>query len=80
MGRGSVSPAASHSVSVCLWSQVEAAARTIQKAKVKAEFLKTSSSLVEMLRADRYNGSYFCRAEEEPDRLCTQEGWFTCQV
>ncbi|XP_023257369.1 DNA fragmentation factor subunit beta [Seriola lalandi dorsalis] len=59
--------------------EVDAATKTIQKAKVRAEFLKTSKSLVEMLKAARYNGSYFDRTETEPARLCTQEGWFTCQ-
>ncbi|KAG7226932.1 hypothetical protein INR49_022227 [Caranx melampygus] len=54
--------------------EVEAAARNIQKAKVKAELLKTTSSLAEMLRADRYNGSYFSRTEKERDRLCTGRG------
>lgn len=61
-------------------SQVDEATRTVQKAKVKAELLKTSKCLAEMLKADKYNGCYFDRTEREPDRLCTQEGWFTCQV
>ncbi|XP_040922202.1 DNA fragmentation factor subunit beta [Toxotes jaculatrix] len=59
--------------------EVDDASKTIQKAKVRAEFLKTSKSLVEMLKTARYNGCYFDRTEKEPDRLCTQEGWFTCQ-
>lgn len=33
-----------------------------------------------MLKAARYNGCYFDRTEKEADRLCTREGWFTCQV
>uniref|UniRef100_A0A671TZF4 DNA fragmentation factor subunit beta n=2 Tax=Sparus aurata TaxID=8175 RepID=A0A671TZF4_SPAAU len=55
------------------------ATKSIQKAKVKAEFQKASECLGEMLKAARYNGCYFDRTEKEPDRLCTQEGWFTCQ-
>uniref|UniRef100_A0A3Q2PQP1 DNA fragmentation factor subunit beta n=1 Tax=Fundulus heteroclitus TaxID=8078 RepID=A0A3Q2PQP1_FUNHE len=51
----------------------------IQRAKVKAEFLKTSQCLVEMLKNDKYNGNYFDRTEKESGRLCTKEGWFTCQ-
>uniref|UniRef100_A0A1A7XMY2 DNA fragmentation factor subunit beta n=1 Tax=Iconisemion striatum TaxID=60296 RepID=A0A1A7XMY2_9TELE len=59
--------------------EVDNAAKSLQKAKVKAEFLKASKSLLEMLKGARYNGSYFDRTEKEPNRLCTREGWFTCQ-
>ncbi|XP_026222705.1 DNA fragmentation factor subunit beta [Anabas testudineus] len=59
--------------------EVDHATRSIQKAKVKAEYVKTSKCLAEMLKAARYNGCYFDRTEKERDRLCTQEGWFTCQ-
>ncbi|XP_013875856.1 DNA fragmentation factor subunit beta [Austrofundulus limnaeus] len=59
--------------------EVDDATKTIQKAKVKAEFLKASKCLLEMLKNAKYNGSYFDRTGKEPDRLCTREGWFTCQ-
>ncbi|GAA6223459.1 DNA fragmentation factor subunit beta [Lates japonicus] len=59
--------------------EVDDAPRTIQKVKVRAEFLKASQLLSEMLKTNKYNGSYFDRTEKEADRLCTQEGWFTCQ-
>ncbi|XP_044066920.1 DNA fragmentation factor subunit beta [Siniperca chuatsi] len=59
--------------------EVDDAIKTIQKTKVRAEFLKTSKCLGEMLKEARYNGCYFDRTEKEPDRLCTREGWFTCQ-
>lgn len=59
--------------------EVDDATRSIQKAKVKAEFLKSSKCLVEMLKNDKYNGKYFDRTEKESGRLCTKEGWFTCQ-
>nr|ALT53702.1 DNA fragmentation factor subunit beta [Oplegnathus fasciatus] len=59
--------------------ELDEAAKTIQKTKVRAEFLKASKCLAEMLKTARYNGCYFNRTEKEPDRLCTQEGWFTCQ-
>jgi len=33
------------------------------------------------LKSVKYNGSYFDRTEEEAAmRLCTKEGWFSCQV
>ncbi|XP_047464059.1 DNA fragmentation factor subunit beta [Mugil cephalus] len=59
--------------------EVDGATKTIEKAKVRAEFLKTSQYLSEMLKTARYNGSYFDRTVNEKDRLCTREGWFTCQ-
>ncbi|XP_051493402.1 DNA fragmentation factor subunit beta isoform X2 [Apus apus] len=31
------------------------------------------------LKSVKYNGCYFDRREEEADRLCTAEGWFSCQ-
>uniref|UniRef100_A0A8B9RST5 DNA fragmentation factor subunit beta n=1 Tax=Accipiter nisus TaxID=211598 RepID=A0A8B9RST5_9AVES len=31
------------------------------------------------LRSAKYNGCYFDRREEEAVRLCTAEGWFSCQ-
>ncbi|XP_034446100.1 DNA fragmentation factor subunit beta [Hippoglossus hippoglossus] len=59
--------------------EVDDATKTIQKAQVKAELLKASTCLAEKLKAARYNGCYFDRTGKEPDRLCTREGWFTCQ-
>ncbi|XP_041655327.1 DNA fragmentation factor subunit beta [Cheilinus undulatus] len=59
--------------------EVDDAAKTIQKAKVRAEFEEASNCLVEMLQTAKYNGCYFDRTAKEPHRLCTQEGWFTCQ-
>lgn len=70
----------SNSLVFGLCSQVDEATKTIQKAKVRAEYLKTSKCLVEMLKTAKYNGCYFDRTEKQPDRLCTREGWFTCQV
>lgn len=32
------------------------------------------------LKSVKYNGCYFDRREEEAARLCTTEGWFSCQV
>ncbi|NXC47378.1 DFFB factor, partial [Penelope pileata] len=31
------------------------------------------------LKSVKYNGCYFDRTEEEAARLCTREGWFSCQ-
>ncbi|XP_014807913.1 PREDICTED: DNA fragmentation factor subunit beta isoform X3 [Calidris pugnax] len=35
--------------------------------------------MAEKLKSVKYNGCYFDRREEEEARLCTQEGWFSCQ-
>jgi len=32
------------------------------------------------LKSVKYNGCYFDRRAEEAARLCTTEGWFSCQV
>uniref|UniRef100_H3D014 DNA fragmentation factor subunit beta n=1 Tax=Tetraodon nigroviridis TaxID=99883 RepID=H3D014_TETNG len=53
--------------------------KSIKKAKVRKEFQKASESLEEMLKEAKYNGCYFDRSAEEEERLCTPEGWFTCQ-
>ncbi|XP_059189842.1 DNA fragmentation factor subunit beta [Centropristis striata] len=59
--------------------ELDGATKTITKAKVREEFLKTSKCLAEMLKTTKYNGCYFDRTEKKADRLCTPEGWFTCQ-
>uniref|UniRef100_A0A3Q1FEG6 DNA fragmentation factor, beta polypeptide (caspase-activated DNase) n=1 Tax=Acanthochromis polyacanthus TaxID=80966 RepID=A0A3Q1FEG6_9TELE len=59
--------------------EVDDATKTIEKARVRTEFLKASKCLAEMLKAAKYNGCYFDRTEKEPHRLCTKDGWFTCQ-
>ncbi|XP_040049298.2 DNA fragmentation factor subunit beta [Gasterosteus aculeatus] len=59
--------------------ELDAATKTIQRAAVRAEFLKTTKCLAEMLRSAKHNGSYFDRTEKEAHRLCTAAGWFTCQ-
>ncbi|XP_076022752.1 DNA fragmentation factor subunit beta [Genypterus blacodes] len=59
--------------------EVDDATKTIQKPKVRAEFMKMANCLTDMLKSAKYNGCYFDRTEKETDRFCTQEGWFTCQ-
>ncbi|XP_041702395.1 DNA fragmentation factor subunit beta [Coregonus clupeaformis] len=59
--------------------EVDSYAQTIQKPKLKDEYKKTAESLVMQLKSDKYNGCYFNRTEKELNRLCTKEGWFSCQ-
>lgn len=55
-------------------------AHTIQNAKQKGEYQKVAASMVEKLKSMHYHGSYFDRTEKKLHRLCTKEGWFSCQV
>uniref|UniRef100_A0A4W5PRM9 DNA fragmentation factor, beta polypeptide (caspase-activated DNase) n=1 Tax=Hucho hucho TaxID=62062 RepID=A0A4W5PRM9_9TELE len=59
--------------------EVNLYAQTIQKPKLKAEYKKTAESLVMHLKSDKCNGCYFNRTEKELNRLCTKDGWFSCQ-
>ncbi|CAH7447953.1 DNA fragmentation factor subunit beta isoform X1 [Phodopus roborovskii] len=52
-------------------SAVDAAAR--------GEFERVLSSMSQKLKSVKYNGSYFDRGAEAGSRLCTPEGWFSCQ-
>ncbi|KAL1021084.1 hypothetical protein UPYG_G00008550 [Umbra pygmaea] len=60
-------------------NEVKGYAETIQKPKLKDQYRKIEESLLMQLQLDKYNGCYFNRTETESKRLCTQEGWFTCQ-
>ncbi|KAF7648579.1 hypothetical protein LDENG_00154390 [Lucifuga dentata] len=59
--------------------EMDDAAKTIRKPKVRAEFTKMTKCLMDLLKSAKYNGCYFDRTEKEADRLCTEQGWFTCQ-
>ncbi|XP_021573588.1 LOW QUALITY PROTEIN: DNA fragmentation factor subunit beta [Carlito syrichta] len=48
-------------------------------AQAQGEFLSILGSMCEKLRAVQYNSSYFDRGAEASGRLCTAEGWFSCQ-
>ncbi|KAL1776192.1 DNA fragmentation factor subunit beta [Sigmodon hispidus] len=52
-------------------SMVDAAARE--------EYQRVLSSMCQKLKSVKYNGSYFDRGAEASSRLCTPEGWFSCQ-
>ncbi|KAJ8386878.1 hypothetical protein AAFF_G00165790 [Aldrovandia affinis] len=58
---------------------VDGYAPSIRSAKVQMEYKKTVDCMTEKLKAAKYNGCYFDRKEKGPNRLCTQEGWFSCQ-
>ncbi|XP_061529364.1 DNA fragmentation factor subunit beta [Phycodurus eques] len=59
--------------------ELDEATKSARKAKVRVECLQASESILEMLKSDKFNGRYFDRTQKEPHRLCTREGWFTCQ-
>lgn len=52
-------------------SAVDAAAR--------GEFERVLSFMSQKLKSVKYHGSYFDRGAEPGSRLCTPEGWFSCQ-
>ncbi|KAL0603569.1 DNA fragmentation factor subunit beta [Plecturocebus cupreus] len=48
-------------------------------AEAQEEFLRVLDSMCQKLRSVQYNGSYFDRGAKGGSRLCTPEGWFSCQ-
>ncbi|XP_055984322.1 DNA fragmentation factor subunit beta [Sorex fumeus] len=48
-------------------------------AGARGEFSRLVDAMSQKLRAERYHGSYFDRGAPAGDRLCTPEGWFSCQ-
>ncbi|XP_061701041.1 DNA fragmentation factor subunit beta isoform X2 [Syngnathoides biaculeatus] len=59
--------------------ELDEATKSVTKAKVRVECAQASESISEMLKSDKFNGCYFDRTQKETRRLCTREGWFTCQ-
>ncbi|EHB18892.1 DNA fragmentation factor subunit beta [Heterocephalus glaber] len=45
----------------------------------REEYLRVLDSMCQKLKAAQYHGSYFDREAEAGGRLCTPEGWFSCQ-
>lgn len=48
--------------------------------EAREEFLRVLDAMGQKLRSVHYNGSYFDRGAAAGSRLCTPEGWFSCQV
>ncbi|XP_067423199.1 DNA fragmentation factor subunit beta isoform X2 [Emydura macquarii macquarii] len=48
-------------------------------APAQAEYKRITDFMLDKLKSMKYNGCYFDRREEEAVRLCTKEGWFSCQ-
>ncbi|XP_043355872.1 DNA fragmentation factor subunit beta isoform X3 [Dermochelys coriacea] len=46
----------------------------------QAEYKRITDFMLDKLKSVKYNGCYFDRREEAAVRLCTTEGWFSCQV
>lgn len=46
----------------------------------REEYVRVLGSMCQKLKSVQYNGSYFDRGAEASSRLCTAEGWFSCQV
>ncbi|XP_045426449.1 DNA fragmentation factor subunit beta [Pipistrellus kuhlii] len=48
-------------------------------AQAREEYTRAVDAMAQKLRAAQYNGSYFDRSTKAGGRLCTPEGWFSCQ-
>ncbi|XP_015858043.2 DNA fragmentation factor subunit beta isoform X3 [Peromyscus maniculatus bairdii] len=48
-------------------------------AAAREEYERVLSSMCQKLKSVKYNGSYFDRGAKASSRLCTPEGWFSCQ-
>ncbi|KAL4646095.1 DNA fragmentation factor subunit beta isoform X1 [Arapaima gigas] len=59
--------------------EVDGYAPSIQNSKVRAGYKKIVENMLKKLKAARYNSSYFDRKDKEANRLCSPEGWFSCQ-
>ncbi|KAM9370130.1 DNA fragmentation factor subunit beta [Phaethornis superciliosus] len=47
--------------------------------RARGAYKKITDLMGDKLKTMKYNGSYFDRTEEEALRLCTPQGWFSCQ-
>lgn len=52
---------------------------TMVGSEAREEYLRVLGAMEQKLKSVRYNGSYFDRGAEAGSRLCTPEGWFSCQ-
>ncbi|MBN3270786.1 DFFB factor, partial [Polyodon spathula] len=59
--------------------EVEDYTGSIKSLKVQGEYQKIVATMVKQLKTVKYNGCYFDRREKGDNRLCTPEGWFSCQ-
>ncbi|KAL2103261.1 hypothetical protein ACEWY4_000129 [Coilia grayii] len=59
--------------------EVDGFIRTVSSARQQAKCRKVVDGLTARLKAAAYNGCYFDRMEKEARRLCSREGWFSCQ-
>ncbi|ELK10593.1 DNA fragmentation factor subunit beta [Pteropus alecto] len=48
-------------------------------AEAREEYVRVVDAMGQKLRAAQYNGGYFDRGARAGGRLCTPEGWFSCQ-
>ncbi|XP_029804399.1 DNA fragmentation factor subunit beta isoform X3 [Suricata suricatta] len=47
--------------------------------EARQEYVRVVGVMRRRLQAERYHGSYFDRGAKAGSRLCTPEGWFSCQ-
>ncbi|XP_063064361.1 DNA fragmentation factor subunit beta [Engraulis encrasicolus] len=59
--------------------EMDAFIRTVNPARQQAECRKVLDMMAAKLREAAYNGCYFDRTAKDAHRLCSRQGWFTCQ-
>ncbi|XP_037355098.1 DNA fragmentation factor subunit beta isoform X2 [Talpa occidentalis] len=52
---------------------------SVEGVRAREAYQRVVDAMAQKLRAAQYNGSYFDRSAEAGGRLCTPEGWFSCQ-
>ncbi|XP_013913363.1 PREDICTED: DNA fragmentation factor subunit beta isoform X2 [Thamnophis sirtalis] len=62
-----------------LSENISAESRKEDEMWFEVKFSGIAEAMLEKLKSEKYNGFYFDRKEETKDRLCTPEGWFSCQ-
>ncbi|KAM9299150.1 DNA fragmentation factor subunit beta [Gastrophryne carolinensis] len=58
--------------------EVQSLATSVDPA-IREQYKNLIETLSHALKAVKYNGFYFDRTEDKTSRLCTAEGWFSCQ-
>nr|XP_023649418.1 DNA fragmentation factor subunit beta [Paramormyrops kingsleyae] len=58
--------------------EVDGYTPNIQSPRVRTEYKKVVTNMLEKLKVTKYNGCYFDRRQES-DCMCSREGWFSCQ-
>ncbi|XP_012674582.1 DNA fragmentation factor subunit beta [Clupea harengus] len=59
--------------------EVDGYLRSVSSARHQAQYKKVQDRMTAKLKSAGYNGCYFSRTAKAAGRLCSTEGWFSCQ-